>query len=34
VVDAFDFMIHLQTEEMRDVYRLDQLWGDAVEVEL
>ena len=34
VVDAFDFMIHLQTEEMRDVYRLDQLWGDALEVEL
>ena len=34
VVDAFDFMVHLQTEEMRDVYRLDQLWGDAKEVEL
>lgn len=34
VVDAFDFMIHLQTEEMRDVYRLDQLWRDAEEVEL
>ena len=34
VVDAFDFMIHLQTEEMRDLYRLDHLWRDADEVEL
>ncbi|MFT4901923.1 MAG: ribosome-associated protein [Lentimonas sp.] len=34
VVDAFDFMIHLQTEEMRDIYRLDQLWSDAAVVEL
>lgn len=34
VVDAFDFMIHLQTEEMRDFYRLDQLWKDAPEVTL
>jgi len=32
VVDAFDFMIHLQTPEMRDFYRLDQLWKDAPEV--
>lgn len=32
VVDAFDFMIHLQTSEMRDFYRLDQLWKDAPEV--
>jgi ribosome-associated protein len=32
VVDAFDFMIHLQTSEMRDFYRLDQLWKDADEV--
>ena len=29
VVDAFDFMVHLQTEEMRTFYRLDQLWKDA-----
>lgn len=29
VVDAFDFMIHLQTEEMREFYNLDQLWSDA-----
>ena len=34
VVDAFDFMVHLQTEEMRDLYRLDQLWKDADVVEL
>ena len=34
VVDAFDFMIHLQTEEMRDLYRLDHLWRDSAEVEL
>ena len=29
VVDAFDFMVHLQTEEKRDFYKLDQLWSDA-----
>ena len=34
VVDAFDFMIHLQTEEMRDFYRLDKLWKDAPELTL
>lgn len=34
VVDAFDFMIHLQTEEKRAYYRLDQLWKDAIEVNL
>lgn len=34
VVDAFDFMVHLQTEAMRDFYRLDQLWSDAREIEL
>jgi ribosome-associated protein len=34
VVDAFDFMIHLQTQEMRDFYRLDQLWKDAPVVAL
>jgi ribosome-associated protein len=34
VVDAFDFMVHLQTTEMRDLYRLDQLWKDAEEVQL
>jgi ribosome-associated protein len=34
VVDAFDFMVHLQTAEMRDFYRLDQLWKDAPEITL
>ena len=29
VVDAFDFIVHLQTQDMRDFYRLDQLWKDA-----
>ena len=29
VVDAFDFMVHLQTEEMRELYQLDRLWRDA-----
>lgn len=29
VVDAFDFMIHLQTTEKRDFYALDRLWKDA-----
>lgn len=29
IVDAFDFMVHLQTEEMREYYALDQLWKDA-----
>ena len=29
VMDAFDFVIQLQTKEMRDFYRLEQLWKDA-----
>jgi len=33
VVDAFDFMVHLQTESMRELYRLEQLWKDADVVE-
>lgn len=34
VVDAFDYMIHLQTEEVRDLYRLEQLWKDSKPVDL
>lgn len=34
VVDAFDFMVHLQTKPMREFYRLDQLWKDAQVVEM
>ena len=33
VVDAFDFMVHLQTDKIRDYYKLDQLWSDARELE-
>jgi len=29
VVDAFDFMVHLFTPEMRNNYRLESLWKDA-----
>ena len=32
VVDAFDFVVHLQTQEVRDFYRLDQLWKDAMSI--
>lgn len=34
VVDAFDFMVHLQTAEVREFYRLEQLWKDAAVVTL
>ena len=34
VVDAFDFVIHLQTDEMRELYQMEQLWRDAQKVEL
>ena len=34
IVDAFDFMVHLQTQEMRDLYRLDHLWKDADVIEI
>lgn len=29
IIDAFDFMVHLQTVEMREFYNLDKLWSDA-----
>lgn len=29
VVDAFDFMIHIFTKEMRDHYQLEFIWKDA-----
>ena len=32
VIDAFDVMIHLFTEEQRDRYRLEQLWKGADEL--
>lgn len=32
VLDAFDFMVHIQTEEMRSFYGLEELWKDGVEI--
>lgn len=29
VLDAFDFMVHIQTEEMRNFYGLEELWKDG-----
>ena len=34
VVDAFDFVIHLQTKEIRELYQMEQLWRDARNIEL
>ena len=34
IVDAFDFMIHLQTDSMRSFYNLDHLWNDANEIDV
>ena len=33
VLDYFDVMVHILHEEMREVYALEELWGDAKEVE-
>jgi len=33
VLDAFNFMVHIQTVEMRSFYELEELWKDAVEVD-
>ena len=33
VLDAFNFMVHVQTSEMRSLYELEELWKDAVEVD-
>jgi ribosome-associated protein len=34
IVDAFDFMVHLQTDSMRSFYNLDHLWKDANEIDI
>jgi len=34
VLDAFNFMVHIQTEAMRSLYGLEELWKDGIEVEL
>ncbi len=33
LLDLGDVIVHLLTEESRDYYRLDRLWGDAPKVE-
>ncbi len=32
VLDYFDVMVHILHEEMREIYALEELWGDAKEV--
>jgi ribosome-associated protein len=32
VIDAFDFIIHLLTEEQRKLYQLDNLWKNAKQI--
>ena len=32
VVDGFNIMVHMQTQEMREDYRLDFLWKDAADI--
>jgi ribosome-associated protein len=34
VIDAFDFMVHLFLPEVRDRYRLESLWKDALEIKV
>lgn len=33
VLDAFNFMVHIQTAEMRSLYELEELWKGAAEVD-
>ncbi len=33
VLDAFDFMVHIQTEAMRSFYGIEDLWKDGVEID-
>jgi len=34
VTDGVDFVVHIFTEEMRDLFRLEALWKDAPAVDL
>lgn len=34
VFDAYQVMIHLFLPEQRDIYQLEKLWGDAVEIDV
>jgi len=33
VIDAFDFIVHLFTAEMRDYYGLESLWKDGQQID-
>ena len=33
VLDYFDVMVHVMHQEMRELYSLEKLWGDAKEIE-
>ena len=34
IMDAFDFVIHIQTKIIRDLYRLEEVYEDATEIDL
>ncbi|MEM7673113.1 MAG: ribosome silencing factor [Verrucomicrobiota bacterium] len=34
VVDAFDFMVHILTDEKREYFSIETLWKDAERVEI
>ena len=34
VLDAYDFLVHVFTEEMREHYNLESLWKDAERIEI
>ena len=34
VLDYYDIFVHIMTEEMRDLYKLEKLWIDAKRIEL
>jgi ribosome-associated protein len=34
LMDYFDIVVHVFTPDLRDFYRLEQLWGDVPRVEL
>ena len=33
VIDYIDFIVHIFVEEMRELYALEKLWGDAEKIE-
>lgn len=34
ILDYIDVMVHIMHEDMREVYKLEDLWGDGKEVDL